>query len=70
MDSRFPYNLPSPCLRVYEIRDQDDVAFFHRTAEQPVEKQCLGCRRIVKVLPRYGHCGHCASRLEQGLDLE
>ena len=48
---------------VYQIRDQDDVAFFHRTAE----KQCPGCPRIVKILPQYAHC---ASHLEQGMDLD
>lgn len=53
----------------YDIQDEDDIEFYHRTQAESVEKKCEGCRRMVKIRPDYAYCNRCADRLERGEDL-
>ena len=52
----------------YEIRDEDDVAFYHEMQRQSVWKKCQGCGRRVKIKRDYGICNSCAERAEHGLE--
>ena len=54
----------------YDIRDEDDVAFYHEMQRQSVRKKCQGCGRTVKIKPDYAYCNSCADKLERGFDLE
>ena len=53
----------------YDIRDEDDIAFYHENQKRTVEKECDGCGRTVKLLPQYGYCNSCATKREQGWDI-
>jgi hypothetical protein len=53
----------------YEIEDDTDVAFYHRTQQQSVEKKCQGCGRTVKIKREYGYCNTCATKREHGWDI-
>ncbi len=53
----------------YDIRDEDDVAFYKETQKQSVRKKCLGCGRMVRIKPEYGYCNSCATKREQGWDI-
>jgi hypothetical protein len=35
----------------YEIRDQDDIDFYHETQKASVWKKCHGCGKRVKIKP-------------------
>ena len=54
----------------YDIRDEEDVEFYHGVQSQSVRKKCKGCGRSVKILPSYAYCDGCATRIEHGLDLD
>ena len=52
----------------WDIRDQDDIDFYHETAAKSVWKKCKGCGRRVKIRPDYAICNSCADKLERGGD--
>jgi len=52
----------------YEIRDEDDVAFYHETQRRSVRKTCQGCGREVRIKPDYAYCNSCADKIERGWD--
>ena len=54
---------------MYEIRDEDDIKFYHQVQNESVWKICEGCQRKVKLRPSYGICNSCADLLERGYDL-
>lgn len=53
----------------YEIRDEDDIAFYRSVQAESVKKTCQGCGRTVKLRPDYAYCNTCATKREQGFDL-
>lgn len=53
----------------YDIRDQDDIDFYHENQKRSVTKECDGCGRTVKLLPHYAYCDSCATKREQGWDI-
>ena len=53
----------------YEIEDEDDIEFYHRTQSESVSKVCQGCGRTVKIKPDYAYCNSCADKIERGYDL-
>lgn len=54
----------------YEIQDESDIEFYHEIQATNVTKKCRGCGRIVKIQPQYAYCDSCATRLENGADLD
>jgi hypothetical protein len=50
----------------YEIRDAEDIAFYHRTQRQSRLKLCQGCGRMVRIKPEYAYCVSCADEIERG----
>jgi hypothetical protein len=54
----------------YEIESQDDIDFYHKTQKASVRKKCDGCGMMVKIKPEYGYCNACATKREQGWDLD
>lgn len=50
----------------YEIRDADDVAFYHRVQRESRLKTCKGCGARVRLRPDYSICNSCADREERG----
>jgi rRNA maturation endonuclease Nob1 len=53
----------------YEIRDQDDIDFYHETQKASVWKKCHGCGKRVKIKPDYAYCNSCADARERGMDI-
>jgi hypothetical protein len=53
----------------YDIRDEDDIEFYHEMQRQSVRKKCRGCGRMVKIRRDYVYCNSCCECLEQGHDL-
>jgi hypothetical protein len=53
----------------YEIRDQEDVDFYHYMQTQSVEKICRGCGAHVRLKADYAFCNGCADRIEQGREM-
>ena len=53
----------------WDIEDQDDIDFYHEVQRKSVLKRCMGCDRRVRLLPQYGYCDSCATKIEQGWDL-
>jgi rRNA maturation endonuclease Nob1 len=53
----------------YDIRDDEDVEFYHRVQRESVWKICNDCGRRVKLRRDYGICNSCADKLERGYDL-
>ena len=49
--------------------DPDMQQFFQEVQRKSVRKKCLGCGRMVKIMPHYAYCDTCATRREQGVDL-
>ena len=49
--------------------DPDMVDFYFQTQQASVEKECLGCGRMVKIKPEYAYCDPCATKIEQGYDI-
>ena len=54
----------------YDIRDDGDLEFYREVQARSVTKTCEGCHRKVKLLPHYAYCDSCASKREQGLDVD
>ena len=54
----------------YEIESEEDIEFYHKIQAQSVWKRCDGCKKRVKIMPHYGYCNACATKLENGFDLE
>lgn len=54
----------------YEIRDQDDIDFYHRTQKESVRKKCKGCGKTVNIKREYAYCNSCADKREKGIDIE
>lgn len=52
----------------YEIRDQDDIDFYHETQRKSVWKKCQRCQRRVKLRSDYAICNSCAEKIERGMD--
>jgi len=52
----------------WDIRDEDDIEFYHQVQKESVWKKCQSCGRKVKLRPDYGICNSCADRMESGLD--
>jgi hypothetical protein len=52
----------------YDIRDEDDVAFYHEMQRQSVWKECRRCGRRVKLRRDYAICNSCADAIERGGD--
>jgi hypothetical protein len=52
----------------YEIRDQDDIDFYHQTQKESVWKKCSKCNRRVKIKRDYAICNSCAEKIEKGQD--
>ena len=50
----------------YEIRNQDDIDFYHQMQAENVEKECADCGRTVMLRPDYAICNSCADRIERG----
>jgi hypothetical protein len=53
----------------YEIRDEEDIEFYHQMQRESVDKQCQGCGRTVRIRPDYAYCNSCATIIERGGDL-
>jgi len=53
---------------VYEINDQDDIDFYHKTQRNSVWKNCDRCGKRVKIRRDYATCNSCAEAIEKGLD--
>lgn len=51
-----------------DMEDPDTQEFYKRVQQHSVEKECVGCGRIVKILPQYDVCDSCATKREQGWD--
>jgi len=51
-----------------DMGDPDTQDFYFEVQEKTVLKQCLGCGRTVKILPKYAYCNQCANQRESGLD--
>ena len=55
----------------YDMEDgQDAVDFYHEVQSRSEWKTCQGCGDEVKLLPQYNICDTCATKLENGLDLD
>ena len=54
----------------WDMNDGDDVDFYHDVQSRSVTKTCQGCGHRVKLLPQYGYCNSCATKIEQGYDLD
>jgi uncharacterized OB-fold protein len=52
----------------WDMRDEDDVAFYRDVQRRSVKKKCQGCGRSVKILPDYAYCDSCATKIECGMD--
>jgi len=52
----------------WDIRDQDDLDFYHSVQAESVWKTCGDCGSRVKLRPHYGICNSCADRAERGMD--
>ena len=50
----------------WDIRDQEDVDFYHKVQREGVEKTCVDCGRRVKIRPDYECCNGCADIRERG----
>jgi hypothetical protein len=52
---------------VYDIHDEDDIAFYHQVQAESIEKVCTICGRTVRLRPGYDKCNSCADAIEKGL---
>jgi hypothetical protein len=52
----------------WEIRDQEDVDFYHQVQKESRLKKCQGCGRKVRLRPSYAICNACADARERGGD--
>ncbi len=52
------------------MEDPDAVAFYHQVQAESIWKRCHGCGGIKKLRPEYYLCDGCATKVEQGMDLE
>ena len=50
----------------YEIESEEDIEFYFQNQRESVEKKCVDCGRIVKILPQYECCNACADKRERG----
>jgi hypothetical protein len=48
---------------------EDNVRFYKKVQKRSVKKKCEGCERIVRLLPEYGYCNSCTTKIEQGWDI-
>jgi hypothetical protein len=53
----------------WDIEDEDDMEMYRKFQETNVEKECVGCGRLVRIQPQYDVCDSCATKREQGWDL-
>lgn len=54
----------------WDMDSDEDVEFYHEVQRKSVTKKCQGCGRKVKLMPDYAYCDSCATKREQGWDLE
>jgi len=52
----------------WDVEGEEDLEFYKKVQEISIEKECVGCRRIVKIMPQYDVCNSCATQREQGWD--
>lgn len=53
----------------WEGMDEEENREFYRTvARRSVRKRCVGCKRMVRILPDYEVCNSCAEKRERGGD--
>lgn len=52
----------------WEIRDQDDIDFYHQVQRESRPKKCERCGRVVRLRPDYAICNSCADKIERGYD--
>ena len=50
----------------WDIHDEEDIAFYHKTQSASVWKECQECGERVKLRPNYGICNTCADAIEGG----
>lgn len=53
----------------WDIRDEEDIDFYHQVQRENVTKKCKGCGRKVRIRPDYAYCNSCATRMERGEDV-
>lgn len=53
----------------WDVDSQEDVEFYFQVQRTSVEKECLGCGRMVRIMPQYAYCDACASMIERGVDI-
>jgi uncharacterized OB-fold protein len=54
----------------HDMDEPENREHYKRTQKESVTKKCKGCGRKVKILPGYAYCNSCATKLEQGWDIE
>jgi hypothetical protein len=56
---------------VWEDMDNpENREFYQKVQKTSVRKRCQGCRRMVRILPHYAYCDACATKLENGWDID
>lgn len=49
--------------------DPEEIArFYEETQRRSVRKRCVGCQRMVRIMPQYDVCDACAQVREHGGD--
>ena len=54
----------------YDMTEPDCMDFYREVQSRSEWKTCQGCGDEVKLLPQYNICDTCATKLENGLDLD
>ena len=52
-----------------DMDDPDNREYYKYVQSASVDKECNGCGRIVRLLPKYGYCDPCADARERGIDI-
>jgi len=52
----------------YDIRDDDDVAFYHQVQAESRLTRCSLCHKEFMLRPNYSICNNCADSIERGGD--
>ena len=52
----------------YDIRDDDDIAFYNQVQAESVLTRCSLCHVEYMLRPQYNICNNCASSMERGGD--
>ena len=54
----------------WDMEDPDSIEFYHQVQAESTWKRCEGCGELVKLRPQYGFCNDCATKMEQGWDMD